>query len=245
MAYHRVYLQTQEVYSEFADQAEWGYWYYSTSDNPRLTHQAAADAVVRQQFVSNGVLTNTIDTNYRAINDMFPAFGFAQDLGTVGTAPVSQLWTLSLNQADAIQFEGANGNVSVPGLWTDYFANDLEAVSFFYNDWDAAQLESTNLDNQVISDSTAAAGANYLTLTSLAFRQAFGSIKLCGNQNNPYIFLKEISSDGNVNTADVIFPFFPLLVYSNATMLRLLLEPLFINQEAGFWPETYAMHDLG
>lgn len=245
IAYHRVYLQEQQIYQEVADQAQWGYWYYATTNTTGLTHQSAADQIVRQQFINNGFLTDTEDTNFRAINNAYPVFGFAVDMGTVSTETVSRVWTLSLNQNDAVQFEGTTGNASIPGLWRSYFTSDLDAVAFFYNDWAATQIVATNLDNQVIGDSIAAAGENYLTLTSLAFRQAFGSIKLCGNQDNPYIFLKEISSDGNVNTVDVIFPFFPLLLYSNATMLRLLLEPLFINQAAGWYPNRYAMHDLG
>lgn len=240
-----MYLQTQEIYGENADQAQWGYWYYATTNTTGLTHQQAADQVVREQFLSTGFLTNTVDTAYRAINDRYPVFGFAVDYGTVNATPVDRVWTLSLNQNDAVQFEGATGNVSIPGLWRSYFTDDLDAVAYFYNDWAATQIVATNLDNQVVGDSLAAAGQNYLTMTSLAFRQAFASIKLCGNADNPYIFMKEISSDGNVNTVDVIFPFFPLLLYSNATMLRLLLEPLMINQAAGWYPNRYAMHDVG
>lgn len=53
------------------------------------------------------------------------------------------------------------------------------------------------------------------------------------------------SSSGNVNTVDVIFPAIPFFLWSNPDLLRYLLEPLFINQEAHFYPNSYAMHDLG
>jgi hypothetical protein len=106
-------------------------------------------------------------------------------------------------------------------------------------------LLSSALDNQVASDSKAAAGQNYLTLTSLSARQAFGATQLCGTPDQTYLFLKEISSDGNVNTVDVIFPMHPILVYTNATMLKYLLEPLFELQEAGLYPNAWAMHDAG
>ena len=42
---------------------------------------------------------------------------------------VGTLFTLGLTQEQAIQFDGANGDVSVPSLWTSYFATELEAVS--------------------------------------------------------------------------------------------------------------------
>lgn len=44
---------------------------------------------------------------------------------------------------------------------------------------------------------------------------------------------------------DVIFPFHPILLYSNPTLLKLLLDPLYENQESGQYPNTYSMHDLG
>jgi hypothetical protein len=91
----------------------------------------------------------------------------------------------------------------------------------------------------------AAGGQDYLTITSLSARQAFGTVQLVGNLTKQYLFLKEISSDGNAQTVDVIFPFHPILVYANPSLLKLLLDPLFENQESGQYPNKYSMHDLG
>jgi hypothetical protein len=60
-----------------------------------------------------------------------------------------------------------------------------------------------------------------------------------------YLFLKEISSDGNMNTVDVVFPAYPIFLYTNPEFLKLVLDPLYENQEAGKYPNNYAMHDLG
>lgn len=104
---------------------------------------------------------------------------------------------------------------------------------------------ATTFDNQVSDDGIAAGGADFVTIASLAVRQAFGGTQLCGTTDTPYVFLKEISSDGNVQTVDVIFPFHSILIYTNPTLLQYLLNPLFINQEAGQYPNMYSMHDLG
>ena len=104
---------------------------------------------------------------------------------------------------------------------------------------------STSLDNQIASDSMAAGGQDYLTITSLALRQTFGATQLVGTEAKQYLFLKEISSDGNTQTVDVIFPAHPAILYTNPALLKLLLDPLFENQEAGHYPNTYSMHDLG
>jgi hypothetical protein len=101
------------------------------------------------------------------------------------------------------------------------------------------------LDSKIASDSSAAAGQNYTTIVSLSARQAIGSTQLVGNLTKQYLFLKEISSDGNVQTVDVIFPFHPILIYLQPTLVKLMLDPLFENQESGQYPNMYSMHDLG
>lgn len=52
-------------------------------------------------------------------------------------------------------------------------------------------------------------------------------------------------SSGNVNTVDVMYPAMPFFLYSNPELLRFNLEPLYQNQEGGFYPNGYSMHDLG
>jgi len=103
IAYHQVFRQTQLAFSEVLDQSEYGYWYYLTANIANLTHRSGEDTVVRSQFASSGTLDNTADTNYRAINDSYPVFAYALNLGSVGTASVSSLFTISLNQKEAIQ----------------------------------------------------------------------------------------------------------------------------------------------
>jgi hypothetical protein len=245
VAYHKVYRQTQLAFSEVNQQGEWGDWYWATQDSNNMTHQSGEDTVVRGQFASNGKLTNDGDTNFRAVASAWPVFGFSSDLGKVGSSPVSTLFTLGLTQIEAIQYEGASAYAPVPSLWKSYFDTDLAAVSFFYHDYSHSNQLSISFDNRVATDSIATAGQDYLTITSLSARQAFGATQLCGTQDKMYLFLKEISSDGNLNTVDVIFPAYPIFLYTNPAFLRLVLDPLFENQESGKYPHDYSMHDMG
>jgi hypothetical protein len=128
IAYHQVFKQTQLLFSEKSDQGEWGNWYYVTDAVDGVTYQSGIDNDVRGAFTSNGKLTNSKDTNYRAINSNWPVFGFAIDLGSVGSSSVNTLFSLGLCQNDAIQFDGKNGVVSLPSLWTSYFSDDFAAV---------------------------------------------------------------------------------------------------------------------
>ena len=96
----------------------------------------------------------------------------------------------------------------------------------------------------------------YYSIVALSTRQVMGAYVLtvppsggCSNASTntsePLMFQKEISSDGNVNTVDVMFPAMPFFLYANPELLRLNLEPLYQNQESGFYPNGYSMHDLG
>ncbi|KAL0261420.1 hypothetical protein SLS55_002850 [Diplodia seriata] len=245
LAYHKVYRQTQQAFSENADQAEWGNWYYATDAVDGLTFQSGVDNDVRGAFATNGTLPNTKDTNFRAVNSDWPVMAFAVDLGSVSSDPVSTLFTLGLCQQDAVQFAGSDGYLPRPSLWTDYFSDDVAALSFFHKDYSTSSGMSTDLDNKISSDAIAAAGQDYLTITSLSVRQVFASIQLVGTQDRHWAFLKEISSNGNMNTVDVIFPAHPLFLYTNPELLKLVLAPLFENQESGAYPNDYAIHDMG
>jgi hypothetical protein len=59
------------------------------------------------------------------------------------------------------------------------------------------------------------------------------------------MMLKEISSDGNVSTVDVIYPASPVFLYTNPQLLKLLLDPLLEYAEHGGWPKAFAEHDVG
>ncbi|KAI1487959.1 glutaminase GtaA [Biscogniauxia mediterranea] len=246
VSYHQFSQLNQTPITETNQLPNWGTFYWSTSDQDGLTWQSGIDTDIRGSFINNGSLGNTEDSDYRAVNDNWPVFGFAHDLGSVGDDAVSRLFTIGLTQDDAIQLLGKGNNLTTyPSLWKSYFDSGLEAATFFFNDYAEASQLATDLDNKVASDSLAAAGQNYLTITSLSVRQTFGALQFTGTDSDPLVFLKEISSNSDIQTVDVIFPAMPLLLYLNPDLLNYLLKPLFLNQENGHYPNTNAIHDLG
>lgn len=245
VAYHRFQRQTQLLFSENSQQAEWGTWYWAVEDGEDLTHQSGSSTEVRGAFTNNGKLSNGKDSDFRAISQDWPVFGFAVDFGTVQSETVDRLFTIGLDQREAIQYSGGSGDRAVPSLWTNYFDDGSDALDFFYHDFDESNRLSTELDDRVAQDSLSTGGQDYLTITSLSARQAFGATQLCGTIDEPYLFLKEISSNGNMNTVDVIFPAHPIFLYTNPELLQLLLKPLYEFQESGRYPNAYAMHDIG
>ncbi|KAK3937404.1 hypothetical protein QBC46DRAFT_416269 [Diplogelasinospora grovesii] len=245
VSYLKFFRASQQEFAESGEIASWGNWYLATRAFNGMTWQIGADTVVRGQFVTNKTLKNTKDTNFRAVNDNWPVFAFSHDLGTVGDTFVERVFSLGIVQDQVINFAGTNGLAAVPGLWSSYYSDDISAVVAFYNDYPYAATHSANLDVQIKEDSLNAAGDDYATITTLTVRQTFGALQFAGTPSKPYIFLKEISSNSDIQTVDVIFPAYPILMYLNATMGRYILDPLFENQESGAYPNAWAEHDLG
>ena len=117
-------------------------------------------------------------------------------------------------------------------------------IDFFFADRNDALKRAEDLDNRVVSDARKEGGDSYARIVSAAVRQAYGGLELVGTPENPWLMIKEISSDGNCQTVDVIYPHIPIQLYFNPKLIRYLLEPLLDNQEKGFFPHNYSMHDI-
>ncbi|KAI0389933.1 DUF1793-domain-containing protein [Xylariaceae sp. FL0594] len=89
---------------------------------------------------------------------------------------------------------------------------------------------------------------SYYGIVALSARQVMGAYVFAQdpkNSSEPLIYQKEISSNGNVNTVDVLYPASPFFLYANPDLLRYALQPLYDYQEARFYPNGYCAHDLG
>ncbi len=231
------------VLAEFGDYPSWGTVVWATNSQSNLTYQSGADNVVRGLAVSQGTLNNTNDGSQpRAIKDRWPVFGFSFNLGNLGGQPIDPIvLTIGHVREPAVSYLG-NG---VAPLWRSYWSNWQAMLGAFYDDFSGALSRGNTLDHSLAADAVTAGGANYAAICNLALRQAFGGTELVGTSQNPWMFLKEISSDGNVSTIDVMYPGMPVFVYTNPYLLRLLLEPLLAYAETGGWPKTFAEHDIG
>ncbi|MBA2393108.1 MAG: DUF5127 domain-containing protein [Ktedonobacteraceae bacterium] len=233
-----------QVLAETNDYPSWGSAIWATN-GPGFTYQSGQDTVVRSLAVSQGSLNNSMDTTMpRAINDRWPVFGFNFNLGALGGTPNAPLiFVLGHVRQPAVSYQGGQ----VPPLWQAYWSNWIQMLGATYNDATALTIltRANALDASIAQKAVAAGGAHYAALCALAARQAFGGIELVNTASSPWLFLKEISSDGNVSTIDVIYPMFPILYYLNPNLLSLILAPILHYVESGLWPQVYCVHDLG
>ena len=156
------------------------------------------------------------------------------------------LFSIGVAQPQVISFQGnSTSPESLVALWSTVYGSAADCLAAFHFDWDVASHDASLLDSKIHNDAYDAGGQDYTSLTTLAVRQAFGSLQVAHGSRQTYIFLKEISSDGDIQTVDVIFPAHPIFLYLNPELLKLLLDPLYENQESGHYPNPWSIHDLG
>lgn len=148
-------------------------------------------------------------------------------------------------QDPVTQYASARGLTFMRPLWKSWFPNDEALIQFHYGDFENANLLARNYTDQLEIDAFKSGSTNYVDIVSLSARQAMGATQFSGTSTDPLIFLKEISSNGNCQTVDVIFPAFPFFLYTNPRWGAYLLEPLLEHQLSGQYPNKYSMHDLG
>ena len=203
---------------------------------------------MRSKFAKTGTLGNENDRDFRAIRDRSPVFAFSKSFSlgrSSKQASESVTFTLALVQIPVVQYAAARGLTLMRPLWESWFPTTEELLTFHYNDFASAGSLAANYSEQVADDAYLSGADDYVDIVALSARQVMGATTFSGTPENPILFLKEISSNGNFQTIDVIFPAFPFFLYTNPRWLAYLLEPLIEHMLSGQYPNSYAMHDLG
>ncbi|KXT00156.1 hypothetical protein AC578_3299 [Pseudocercospora eumusae] len=206
-------------FSEVNDMAQWGTAVYCSrptdGDTDALTHSVGELERTRSDFVQHGEIRGDGD----ASTTWQPRAGLAysHDLGSIATCSDDD-WVVC----------GCN-------LALDDFA--------------AADAESRDFDSVVAANAESLGGSKYKDIIQLSVGQTFGAMELTIadnlNTSDVMVFQKEISSDGNVNTVDVIFPLSPILYVMAPEWIRLLCEPVMQYLATGRWDVNFAIHDIG
>lgn len=239
--------EEEQLFTEFLDRAEWGTLHFSAPSNVR--HEAGTSALLRQRFSRTGTLQNSVDHHFRSIMDDEPVFAFSKSFGlnssTASVCHESVTFTIAHIQDPVVQFASARGLTFMRPLWESYFLTVPKLLTFHYLDFANAKSLAAKYSKQLAVNAFKSGAEDYVDIVALSARQVLGATSFSGTPENPILFLKEISSNGNFQTIDVIFPAFPFFLYTNPRWLGYLLEPLIEHMLSGQYPNKYAMHDLG
>ncbi|KUI69338.1 hypothetical protein VM1G_05065 [Cytospora mali] len=231
---------SQTLYEENDQMAAWGSVVFGSKPaaSSTLTYQYASRSTVQQAFVAGGALADTA-TSYG--EDY--VFGLSHNFGN--TTSASATFAVGYDRTSTLSFLGT----SYSGYYMSEYPTVASALPAFLSDYESAYAESVTFDARVVAAGEAFS-TNYTDLLEQSARQVYGAMDLVIptstlDTSNVLAFLKEISSDGDIDTVDVIFPTFPALYVISPEWIKLLLEPYLIYLNTGDWPKEYIPHDLG
>lgn len=222
---------------------DWGYLYVAApvDESPQSTVLSAEKAI--EDFTSTGQLNSRLDADMpRAANDRRPAIALAFPLGAVGVQPVSRHLILAYDELSSVEYFGKK----LHPFWQRGRVTARDMLESAEKDFPSLAARSEKFDQELMTDLTQIGGEQYADVSALAYRQAFAANTVAiGPNGEPLMFLKEISSCGCAQTADVIYPESPLLLLVNPKLLEYSLVPLLDYAQSSAWPYPYAPHDLG
>lgn len=264
-------LQDQKPFSEEFDRILHGAVWYSTLRNAQVTRSIGRDAKqTRSLFAKAGRLDNQFNSTFRAIRAREetrdePVLSFAHIFGAVGHHTPLERRTALISvghiRDPVVQYMSAGEKlVSLKPFWASQFISAWDMIGFHLQDYDHARAASDAWDTQLQADARRAHGPAYADLLAISTRQIFMALETVWDEDNvgnsngsdtllngtpAMVMLKEISSNGNCQTTDVIAPMLPFFIYGAPELLALLLEPIYRYISTGLYRPLPTPHDLG
>ncbi|EME88080.1 uncharacterized protein MYCFIDRAFT_128594 [Pseudocercospora fijiensis CIRAD86] len=236
-------------YGESSEFARWGSLVHATSagNASELKYQSGGVLELRTSYLSNHSLSNTQGSTLRKDIPNDAAFAFSHNFGSKRSG--SALYTIGSIQDPIISYVSSAGLADLHPWWTKCYNGSYEMIPAHYDEYHEALKNSSEWDSTLRADID-----NYYAILALSARQVMGGYVLTDRMHlpneteessEPMLFQKEISSNGNVNTVDVIFPAMPFFLYANPMLLKWVMDPLFLYQESNYYPNAHSIHDIG
>ena len=225
---------------------DWGYAHLIAGNNSITTgHQAFGDDL-RQAFINHQPMPSDDTRKPRHSDDQPPTSAFVINLEQVSSDPISAYVIFLYDDVYSMLYFG---DWQVPCWRVEYDNNVTLLINEAIASYDANMADITNTNQMLTTLLTKSGGEQYATLGSLVTRQVTGSLSRTwsNQQNRSQLFMKEISSGGDISTVDVIFPASPFFIWLHPEMLRDMLIPILDyanNATTSKYNLTWAPHHL-
>lgn len=242
----------QNLLGSSSDQISWGHWLVAVPTHAPGLHTAMVGANTARAAFQAGTYNSLKDDigSPRPASFNWPVLSVAWEFSSTATPQESHL-IMAYDQVLSMRYFGTD----MEPLWRHHWDSPAKLLEDAEKRRQQDLAAAASFDADLIAKTTAAGGDKYATLASLVYRQTVGGTQSVWNPvlNKPWVFMKEISSDGDVSTVDVIYPAFPLFLYLYPEYFRLILEPLLVysmNQTNVYGMEVdynlaWAPHHLG
>eukprot|EP01119_Soliformovum_irregulare_P002109 TRINITY_DN121_c0_g1_i8.p1 TRINITY_DN121_c0_g1~~TRINITY_DN121_c0_g1_i8.p1 ORF type:complete len:471 (+),score=120.63 TRINITY_DN121_c0_g1_i8:117-1415(+) len=231
----------------------WGYAYVgtpSTNSNgiKSVSSVMSSATIARQTFVRSGTIPNTDDMRMpRACSDDWPVLAYSWDVNVVPSSSSSSTIMFAYDQVASIKWFGT----PLEPYWRHYHTSIADLMDEALGQYESILSRCQTFDTQLLQKANQVGGPKYATMIALTYRQTLGGCQVVKSpdvNSEPWYFMKEISSDGDVSTVDVIFPASPFFLYFSTDLLKKLIYPIlrYANNETTVtYDYVYAPHHLG
>jgi len=240
----------QNIFGVWGDHVtiDWGYLYLGTEirTSGSATSGASDCDTLHKAFEEKGALPAIEEGHKQPARQGPLAIAVAQSLGSVDANGATVSFVYAYDDVASVYYFGQTQKA----YWTTTYSTILNAIDAAFTSYKDDLSRATAFDKKLLTDLAAKGGDKYATICSMAYRQTIAATKVTWNPSakKAELFLKEISTNGDMQTADVIFPASPMFLYINSTLLQMLLDPLmrFANNETwNPYTDPYCPHQIG
>jgi hypothetical protein len=217
----------------------WGYLHLSAAGEGSNFYAGNIDNS-RKSFMAKTVLPTEIDAPPRKSDDGSPGIAALADSSSSAT------FLVAYDDVASVDYFGN----SMTALWKNTYEDIHAAIAAAVDDHEDIMSKASVFDSDLMQTLSEKGGAKYAQIAAVAYRQTWAATKLVHNSalDKPWCFMKEISTNGDMSTMDVIFPASPFFLYHNPEVLRMLLEPVLAyaaNETNVNYSSPYSPHQLG
>ncbi|ORY60757.1 glutaminase GtaA [Pseudomassariella vexata] len=236
---------TQVKLGESTDFPQWGNFTYTTKSMgaSNFSCESGYSLDLHYKSLDGKGLKNNNDIAYRGSGTREAIFAFTHDFYNVSEAQVR--YTIGSIQDPVMKYMYRGGTANLRPWWSKCYGDIFAMIAYHWDDYDAVRAAACDFETQLRQDTYRFFENNTVIQHGLNSSSFYSNGPATGGPDEPLVFQKEISSDGNINTVDVLYPTTPFFLYANPELLKYTLQPLYEFQEAGFYPHGYSMHDLG
>jgi hypothetical protein len=217
---------------------DWGYFHLAVPDAANAQLALSSEAV--RSFMATGALPDADDLDMP--RERGAHLAVALPLGKLSSEPVTRHVLLAYTEEYAIEYLGRKLRPywQRDGLTVQQMLADAETQ------YGPLEKRGEQFDADLTADLTAAGGAAYAQLATLAYRQTLAAHGFAADvDGTPMLFPKENFSNGCISTVDVLYPSAPFFLFFNPALLEAQLKPVMEYAALPRWKWPFAPHDLG
>jgi len=221
---------------------DWGYAYVAAPTGQTIAAIGDGGALAGG-FAAGGTLPARDDARMpRAASQNAPALAFVFPLGAVGTMPVSRHLTIAYDELYSVKLAGKK----LRPYWRRGGATPSTMLQAAERDYPSLTGRCARFDAALMADMARVGGARYAQIGALAYRQSLAAAGVAvDTAGRPLMFIKENASNGDIATADVLFPTSPVWLLLSPTLAKASAVPILAYAASPRWKFPNSPHDLG